>query len=112
MIVFYCKLWSKPDVLWKDANWKWPECPSANISPPGVDASTLIPTWQLEEDVPWNPYITSSLNKQKKIIKLICKIKNIEYNEERELRDFNLTVDNIRIIKSENNIDLNLKLEE
>lgn len=113
MIVFFCNLWSNASTLWKNANWRWSEC-SSSIVPdvnagggnlPGVDASLLAP--------PWNPYVTGSVNKQKKIIKLICKVKNKEYNEQKEVRDVNLTVDDVRVIvKSVKNIDLNLKLEE
>jgi hypothetical protein len=116
MIVFFCKLWSNANTLWKSADWKWSECSSSVIPDvgaggnlPGVDATTLIPSWQEE---PWNPYKTSNANKQKKIIRLICKIKNDEYNEQKEVRDINITVDDIRIIRSAKNIDLNLKLEE
>lgn len=116
MIVFFCNLWSNASTLWKTANWKWSECSSSVIPDvgaggnlPGVDATTLIQPWQEE---PWNPYKTSTVNKQKKIIKLICKVKNDEYSEQKEVRDVNLTVDDIRIVRSSKNIDLNLKLEE
>lgn len=116
MIIFFCNLWSNASTLWKNANWKWSECSSSVIPDvgaggnlPGVDATTLIPSWQEE---PWNPYKTSTSNKQKKIIKLICKVKNNEYSEQKEVRDVNLTVDDIRIVRSTKNIDLNLKLEE
>lgn len=115
MIVFFCNLWSNANSLWKGANWKWSECSSSLVPDvgsggnlPGVDAAVLIQPWQ----EPWNPYITSSINKQKKIIKLICKVKDTEYNEQKEVRDFNLTVDDIRIVRMTKNIDLNLKLEE
>lgn len=84
MIIFFCNLWSNASTLWKNANWKWSECSSSVIPDagvggnlPGVDATTLIPSWQEE---PWNPYKTSTANKQKKIIKLICKVKNDEYS--------------------------------
>lgn len=116
MIIFFCNLWSNAGTSWKAANWKWSECSSSIVSDsgaggnlPGVDATTLIPTWQ----EPWNPYITGSVNKQKKIIKLICKVKNKEYNEQKEVRQIDLKINDARVIvKSTKIIDLNLKLEE
>jgi len=106
----FCKIWNSTDVLWKDANWKWPDCQNPNMNFSGIDATTLIPPWQ--EETPWNPYITSSLNKQKRIIKLICKINNNNYNEQKEVRNINLTIGGVSITNLTKNIDLNLKLEE
>ena len=117
-----CKVWGTTDVLWKNANWKWSECSGSIPIPPipvvvignqpGVDAETLIPPWQLVEE-PWNPYRTSSLDKQKRLIKLICKVKGQEYKEEKEARDFPVTIGDIRmVVKTVANIDLNFKLEE
>lgn len=117
-----CAIWGLTGVLWKNANWKWSECSGSIIPPepvinignlPGVDATTLIQPWQIEE--PWNPYQTGSLDrkKRKRLIKLICKMRGEEYNEEKEVKNFNITVDDIKmIIKVMPKIDLNLKLEE
>lgn len=109
-----CKIWGLTDVLWKDANWKWSECSSSIVSvignDPGVDASKLVQPW-IEE--PWNPYKTGSLESRNKLIKLICKIDGKEYDEEKKVKDFKLTVDDIRmVIKNKDDINVNLKLEE
>lgn len=114
-----CKVWGTTGVLWGQADWKWSECSSSKppIPPitvtvirPGVDATTLIQPW-LEE--PWNPYRTSSLDKQKRLIKLVCKVKGQNYDEEKEVKGFPVTVGDIRmVVKAVANIDLNLKLEE
>jgi hypothetical protein len=101
------------------ANWKWSEC-SSSIQPeppivvsignqPGVDATTLIQPWMIEE--PWNPY--KNAEKKKRLIKLICKVKGHSYNEEKEAKDIDVTIDDIRmVVKAVANIDLNFKLEE
>lgn len=117
-----CAIWGSTNFLFGNANWKWSEC-SGSINPPippipvvnignrpGVDATTLIQPW-LEE--PWNPYKTNTLEKQKRLIKLICKVKGQEYDEEKEVKDFKITIGDIRVVvKTVSNIDLDLKLEE
>lgn len=118
-----CRIWGETDVLWKNAKWRWSECSSSVTPPippippvvpignlPGVDATTLIQPW-LEE--PWNPYRTSSLDKHRRLIKLVCKVKGQKYEKEKEIKDFPVTVGDIRmIIKAVANIDLDFKLEE
>lgn len=113
-----CKVWGTTNVLWRNANWKWNECSSSIPpvpvviigNPPGVDAELLIQPWQLEE--PWNPYITSSL-KHKKLVKLICRVQGKKYEEEKEVKDFPVTVGDIRaVVKKVANIDLDFRLEE
>ena len=120
-----CEIWGTSGVKFGDANWTWgnPECgiPIPPIPPipvvtignsPGVDATTLVQPWMIDTQ-PWNPYQTSSLDKQRRLIKLICKVKNMEYNEEKEIKDFKVTVGDIRmIVKTIMDIDLQLKLEE
>ena len=111
-----CSVWGTTGILWRNANWKWSECsgsvPVVNVGNLGVDATTLIQPWMLEEQ-PWNPYQSGSLDKQKRLIKLICKVKGVEYNEEKEIKDFKVTVGDIRmIVKAVADIDLQLKLEE
>ena len=107
-----CSVWGTTKFPWGLADWKWNEC-SSSVSPPtavvpiypGVDASLLTQ--------PWNPYRTSSLARHKRLIKLVCKVKGQEYNEEKEVRDFPVTVGDIRmVVKAVANIDLDLKLEE
>ncbi len=112
-----CAVWGTTSVLWKNANWRWSEC-SGTLPPvpvveirPGVDAEALIQPWMLEE--PWNPYQSASLDKQKRLIKLICKVKGQEYKEEKAVKDFPVTVGDIRmVVKAVTNIDLDLRLED
>jgi hypothetical protein len=116
-----CAVWGTTAVPWNQANWKWSECTGSVIPPipvvvignrPGVDAETLIQPWQLVEE-PWNPYISSSIDKKKRLIKLICKVKGQTYSEEKEAGDYKVTVGDIRmVVKAVANIDLDLKLEE
>jgi len=113
-----CAVWGETDVLWKNANWKWSECTSSAAPPTdilalrlGVDATTLIQPWMQEET--WTAYRTSSLDKRKRLIKLICKVKGQKYDEEKEIKDFKVTIGDIRmVVKAVSNIDLDLKLEE
>ena len=78
---------------------------------PGVDAMTLVQPW-IEE--PWNPYRAADREqaekKRKRLIKLICRIKGQEYNEEKTHKDFNVTVGDIKmVVKKVKNIDLEVK---
>jgi hypothetical protein len=96
-----CAVWGTTGVWWNKADWKWNECtssiPPVQIVPiyPGVDATMLIPPW-IEE--PWNPYRTSSLDKQKRLIKLICKVKDQTYDETKEVKDFPVTIGDIHMV--------------
>lgn len=122
MVQDLCAIWNTTTFLFGNANWKWSGC-SGSINPPippipvvsignkpGVDATTLIQPW-IEE--PWNPYKTSSLDKQKRLIKLVCKVKGQQYDEEKEVKDFKITIGDIKVVvKTVSNIDLDLKLEE
>lgn len=117
-----CKKWNDAHWLWSKADWKWSKCtgsippippiPVVSIAnPPGVDATTLIQPW-MEEQI-WNPYKNESLDKRKRLIRLICKVQGKEYNEEKEIGDYKITVGDVRMtVKSVSNIDLDLKLEE
>ena len=106
MVQEICQVWSTTKFPWANANWKWSECSASVPVPvvvignlPGVDAETLIQPWQLEE--PWNPYRTGSLDKQKRLIKLICKVKNEFYNEEKEVGSYKVTIGDIRMVVKE-----------
>lgn len=104
-----CSIWGTTAVPWMSADWQWGRCysviPISPLQSLGVDANTLIQ--------PWNPYRTSSLDKQKRLIKLVCKVNGQDYSEEKEAKDFPITVGDIRVtVKPLINIDLNLKMEE
>ena len=121
LVAEICKKWGTSDFPWRIANFKWSEC-SGSIQPippipvvtvgnlPGVDATTLIQPW-LEE--PWNPYRTGSYDKHKRLIKLVCKVKNEEYKEEKEMKDFKVTVGDIRmVVKAVSGVELNINLDQ
>lgn len=121
-IVSDCVRWGTTNTWWKAANWKWPECTSSfvppqpvsggSLQPPGVDATTLIQPWLVE---PWNPYLPADEKdkKRKRLIRLICKVKGEEYNEEKQAKSYNITVDDIKlVVKKVAGIDLDLRMEE
>jgi hypothetical protein len=112
-----CQKWSETQFRWNAANWKWSEC-SASIPPippvpvvvvgnlPGVDAETLIQPWQLEE--PWNPYKNSE--KRKRLIKLICKVKNEPFEESKYvIENVKISIDDIKmVVKAVNGVELKI----
>lgn len=116
-----CQTWGTTQFPWFMANWKWSECSASVPVPPvpvvsignqpGVDAMTLVQPW-IEE--PWNPYRAADKEqaekKRRRLIKLICRIKGQDYEEERTHADFNVTVGDIRmVVKAVKNIDLEVK---
>lgn len=109
-----CRVWGTTDIKWSNANWLWSECQLVEeiIVSGGVDASTLIQPWMLEDK--WNPYKTpKESEKRNRLIKLICKVKKVEYIEEKEMKDFKITVGDVKlVVKAVSGIDLDLKLEE
>lgn len=111
-MTYICHRWVFTNVLWKDANWTWSECQIIQdlltLQPDGVDATTLIQPWLVE---PWNPYRTGE--KKKKLVRLICKIKGVEYDESKQSKNFTVTVDDIKlVINKGREIGLDMKLEE
>lgn len=97
-------------MLWKNADWTWNECQIVQdlINSLGVDATTLIQPWLIE---PWNPYRAGE--KKKKLVRLICKIKGVEYDESKTAKNFNVTVDDIKLVIAKGReIGLDMKLEE
>ena len=80
---YLCNIWSTTSILWSKYNLTWSECELIQEiigNSPGVDASLL--------SQPWNPYKTGSLDKRKRLIKLICKVNGREYPEEHEVKNF------------------------
>jgi hypothetical protein len=105
---FLCNIWSTTAIQWSKYNLTWSECQFIQdiiVNPGGVDAEMLIQ--------PWNPYQTGSLDKRKKLIKLICKINGREYPQEREVKNFKITIGDIKtMIKTVTDVDLDFKMEE
>lgn len=109
-----CWIWGDTYVRWKDANWLWSRCSASvptepiSLQPPGVDATTLIQPWLIE---PWNPYRAGEKRKKKKI-QLTCRIDGVDYKEERQSFDMNLSIDDVRLkTEKSNTIDLDMRLE-
>lgn len=109
-----CQTWSNTDVKWKDADWIWSECQLVSdiIVSGGVDATTLVQPWMIKE--PWNPYKKiENVDNRNRLIRLICKVKNMEYVEEKKMKDFKITINDLKlVVNMVSGIDLNLKLEE
>ena len=113
-----CYIWKNANVLWKDGNWYWSLCagvippvptPSVVIPIDGVDATTLIQPWREAET--WNPFRAGETNnKRKQFIQLICRIKGMEYNEEKMKKDFKITADDVKLVmKAVSDIGIKLK---
>jgi hypothetical protein len=110
-----CYKWKNTNVFWKNADWKWSECQliqeilSGVGNGVGVDATTLLQPWLIE---PWSPYRAGEL-KKRRLIKLICKVKGVEYNEEKMIKNFKVTADDIKlVVKAISGINIDLKREE
>ena len=116
-----CNTWGNTQNPWKAANWWWSQCSSSippqpviSIQPSGVDATTLIQPWMVE---PWNPYRAGEdkekQDKKKRLIKLIFKFKGKTYEEEKEVGDYKISVNDMKmIVDTISNINLDIKLEE
>jgi hypothetical protein len=107
-----CYKWSNCNVLWSKANWTFSECQIIQdlltLQPAGVDATTLIQPWLIE---PWNPYRAGE--KKKKLVRLICKVKGIEYDESKMAKNYTVTVDDIKLVIAKGKeIGIGMKLEE
>jgi len=120
-LVADCVKWGDAGVFWMNANWLWSMCsgsvipptpptPSISVGQPlGVDANTLIQPWLIE---PWDPYRAADREQEKKkrFIKLICKVKGVTFEEEKEIENYEVSVDDVRmVIKTMSGVDLNIK---
>lgn len=109
-----CFVWGTANVRWIDADWQWSKCQSVQPIPPippippvpvfaieqrlGVDATTLIPSWQEEEQ--WNPYKAGDEERKRKrrIIELICKTNSGNFNMKKELKNVTVKVGKVRLL--------------
>jgi len=85
-----CHRWGFTNILWRNSNWKWPDCQliAEVVSYLGVDASLIgKPPW--EDEV-----------KRKRLIQLICKVKGEdEYNSTKEKREnIKITAEDIKLV--------------
>ncbi len=112
-----CTVWSETNVKWQNAAWAWSRC-SGSVIPPeppltssiipylGVDATTLVQPW-LQPEEPWDAYKEM---KQKRLIRLICKVKGKNFEEEKQAKEFNVSVDDIKmVIKTVSKVGLTIR---
>ena len=111
---YLCYKWGNCSVLWNTANWKWSECQLveeilAGIRP-GVPGDLAVPPW-LREEEPYSPY---EKDKRERFIRLLCKVKNEEYNEEKKVRkDIKVTIEDVAlVVKTVSGIDITMAKTE
>ena len=109
-----CYVWGSTGITWADADWIWSQCLyialPVSVGGAGVDATVLLQPWITE---PWNPYRAGEIEKRKRLIKLICKIKGETYEEEKTVGDMKISIDDVKmIIKKVFNIDVDVELGE
>lgn len=87
---------------WITADWTWSECAIVDeivSTVPfgvGVDATQLIPYWLRDDDTKKS---LVDVEKRKRFIKLLCKVKGIEYIESKEVKDnIKVSVDDVAIV--------------
>jgi len=110
-----CYRWGITNIQWNNANWLWSECQLVQeilttLQPSGPDATVLIQPWL---DAPWNPFRAGEVetnDKRRRLIKLICKVKDVIYTEEKKAGDMVITANDIRmVVKKVSGIDLKIK---
>lgn len=93
--MFLCKTWRNTNIQWNLSDWTWSECQLVSdllTNFVGIDAriiqeETLKPFWEKDK------------NRKKRFIKLICKVKNEEYIEIKEVYDdIKINVEDIRLV--------------
>jgi hypothetical protein len=110
-----CYTWGKAEVLWKDANWTWAECRlvdeivSGFPIAPGAPGEWAQPQWLQDEKI-HDPY---EKEKRKRFIRLICKVKNEKYDEEKLVRDdVKISLDDVKlVVKAVKGIDIQIMEE-
>jgi hypothetical protein len=104
-----CPIWSKTNIKWSSANWEWQECilveEIIQEFQGGVDASKLYeetyePSWMKDDK-----------EKKKRLIRLICKVKDEKYDETKEINtDIKIKIEDVKlVVKTVAGIDLNIK---
>ena len=95
-----CYKWKDCDIKWYAANWKWSECRIidevlAELQRPGIPGELALPPW-LQEEKPYNPY---EQNKRERFIKLLCKVKDKNFDERKKIRtDIKITIDDVKLV--------------
>lgn len=101
-----CYRWGYKNIEWKNVNWLWSECKLAEEVAAsydnGVDASKIY-----EEEKFW----IKDLEKKKRLIRLICKVKNEKYDETKEVRDIKVKISDVKLVVKKV-LDIELKVKE
>ena len=107
----------KTPIKWEDADFKWNIAPPSKDYKVGFEASRFPYTWDdvalveaavevvkaggggvMAEDMPWTQFDDE---KKKRLIKLICKVQGKTITEEKEIQEYKITVDDVRILAKE-----------
>jgi hypothetical protein len=94
--------WIRTDVRWKCSNWTWGDKAVAEeiVDVSGGGDEHAIAGW--EKQYP---------KKKKKIIKILCKIKNKKFDESKDYKEIKLTVKDVKLVAKEVlGIDLKVKV--
>jgi hypothetical protein len=103
-----CRKWGSTDVRWKDANWLWSECQLAleltEQFKGGIDPREIYK----EEETFW----VKDNEKKKRLIRLICKVKNEKYDESKiKIEDVKIKIEDVKLVVKAV-LDIELKVNE
>jgi len=102
-----CRKWGSTEVKWKNSNWLWSECQLAEELAEQFKGGIDPREFYKEEETFW----IKDVEKKKRLIHLICKIKGEKYDESKEMTDnIKIKVDDIKlVVKSVLDIELEVK---
>jgi hypothetical protein len=102
-----CYKWSQANVKWNEANWTWDDCLlSEEIISEVNKGGAVLPDGRY----PWEEKWDKDPEKKKKIIKLICKVKQEEYIESKEVKNIKISIDDVKLVaKAVSNVELVFK---
>jgi len=106
-----CYKWGSTNIKWIGADWKWSECKLVEeiiteAGKPGGGA--VLP----DGKYPWENVWEKDEEKKKRMIRLICKVKNEEFDETKEVRDIKIKVSDVKlVVKTMTGIELSINNE-
>ena len=106
----------KTPIKWEDADFKWNIAPLSKDYKTGFEASSFPYTWDdvalvevaigaggggvMVEDMPWMKWDDKD-DRKKRLIKLICKVQGKTITEEKEIKEYEITVKEINLTVKE-----------